>query len=206
MADNLAFLSLPGEIRNRVYATLLVVPPPSTTTALGETPLIYPDILRVNKQIHEEALPFLYTKNTFIAHPTRLCRLPQLRRWIDPVQTPHLIALIQRFHIFVRLECDAGFSAEAAREAFSGKEELTVEVFQSQFRGSGNGVLRLFEGVRGVSRARVFGSIAEWPEYVAWLQRKMTSNEGSESLGLEGMDIDDLEVFPHMVEAVQAVA
>lgn len=207
MANSLAFLAFPGEIRNRIYTFLLVVPPPSTTTALGETPPIHPEILRVNRQIHYEALPFLYAQNTFIAHPIRLYRFPQLRRWIDPVLAPQLIALIQRYHIFVRLECDAGFSAEAARDAFSGVEELTVEVFQSQFKGSGNGVLRLFEGVRGVRRARVFGSIAEWPEYVAWLQGKMMSKEGGELLGLEGRKgIDGLDIFPHMLESVQVAA
>ncbi|KFX89843.1 hypothetical protein O988_08471 [Pseudogymnoascus sp. VKM F-3808] len=207
MADSLTFLALPGEIRNRIYTLLLVVPPPSTTTALSETPSIHPQILGVNRQIHHEALPFLYAQNTFIAHPIRLYHFPQLRRWIDPVMSPHMIAHIQRYHIFVRLECDAGFSAEAARDAFSGVEELTVEVFQSQFKGSGNGVLRLFEGVRGVRRARIFGSISEWPEYVAWLQRRMMSKEGSDLLGSGGRKgIDDLNVFPRMLETVQVVA
>ncbi|KFY16029.1 hypothetical protein V491_05466 [Pseudogymnoascus sp. VKM F-3775] len=209
MANNcLAFLAFPGEIRNILYSLLLVVPPPSTTTALGETPHIHPEILRVNRQIYYEALPFLYAQNTFIAHPVRLYRFPQLRRWIDPVLAPHLIALIRRYHVFVRLECDAGFSAEAARDAFSGVEELTVEVFQSQFKGSGNGVLRLFEGVRGVRRARVFGSIGEWPEYVAWLQSTMMSNEGSDlSVGSRGSKgVDGLETFSHMLESVQLAA
>ncbi|KFZ15692.1 hypothetical protein V502_05453 [Pseudogymnoascus sp. VKM F-4520 (FW-2644)] len=208
MANNsLAFLAFPGEIRNHIYTFLLVVPPPSTTTALGETPPIHPEILRVNKQVHHEALPFLYMQNTFIAHPIRLYRFPQLRRWIDPVLAPNLMALIRRYHVFVRLECDAGFSAEAARDAFSGIEELTVEVFESQFKGSGNGVLRLFEGVRRVRRARVFGSIGQWPEYVAWLQSKMMSNEGSELLGSGGRErMDGLEAFPRMLEAVQVTA
>ncbi|KFY48683.1 hypothetical protein V495_01102 [Pseudogymnoascus sp. VKM F-4514 (FW-929)] len=78
---------------------------------------------------------------------------------------------------------------------------------QSQFKGSGNGVLRLFEGVRGVRRARIFGSISEWPEYVAWLQRRMMSKEGSDLLGSGGRKgIDDLNVFPRMLETVQVVA
>jgi hypothetical protein len=174
------FLTLPGEIRNHIYALLLVIPPPSTTTALGEKSPIYPHILRVNRQIHAEALPILYGENTFIAHPTLLCGLPQLRRWLDPVTAPALIARIRKYHIFVRLECDARFSKEAATEAFSGMEELTIEVFQSQFRGSGNEVLRLFEGVREVGRARVFGSIGEWPGYVEELTRRMMSKEGYE--------------------------
>ncbi|OBT59130.1 hypothetical protein VE04_00996 [Pseudogymnoascus sp. 24MN13] len=208
MANNsLPFLAFPGEIRNRIYNLLLVVPPPSTTTALGETPPVHPEILRVNKQIHYEALPFLYAHNTFIAHPIRLYNFPQLRRRTEPVQAPHLISLIRRYHVFVRLECDAGFSAEAATDAFSGIDELTVEVFESQFKGSGNEVLRLFEGVRGVRKARVFGSIAEWPEYVAWLQKRMMSKEGGELLGSGGRKgIEDLNLCPHMSEAVQVTA
>ncbi|KFY28105.1 hypothetical protein V493_03111 [Pseudogymnoascus sp. VKM F-4281 (FW-2241)] len=207
MATSLPFLTFPGEIRNHIYTLLLVVPSPSTTTAPRKTPPIYPEILRVNKQVHHEALPFLYAHNTFIAHPIRLYRIPQLRRWIKPVQAPHLIATIRRFHVFVRLKCDAGFSAEAATVAFSGVEELTIEVFKSQFKGSGNEVLRLFEGVRGVRRARVFGNVAEWPEYVAWLQSKMMSNEGCELLALGGRKgIDDLKLYPHMSETVQVAA
>ncbi|KFY07534.1 hypothetical protein V492_07048 [Pseudogymnoascus sp. VKM F-4246] len=207
MANSLAFLAFPGEIRNRIYALLLVVPPPSTTTSVVETPPIHPEVLRVSRQIYYEALPFLYAYNTFIAHPVRLYRFPQLRRWIDPVLAPSLIGLIRRYHVFVRLECDAGFSAEEARDAFSGVDELTVEVFQSQFKGSGNGVLRLFEGVRGVRKARVFGSITEWPEYVAWLERRMMSSEGSDLLESRGWkDMVGFETFPHMLESVQVAA
>ncbi len=79
----------------------------------------------------------------------------------------------------MRLECDARFSAEDAERTFSGKEELTVECFQSQFRGSGNEVLRLFEGIRGVRKARVFGSIGDWPEYVRGLEKAMMSPVGT---------------------------
>ncbi|OBT61352.1 hypothetical protein VE03_09329 [Pseudogymnoascus sp. 23342-1-I1] len=200
--DTLPFLAFPGEIRNRIYTLLLVVPPPSTTTAFGEKAHIYPKILQVNKQIHHEALPFLYSKNTFIAHPVRLYRFPQLRRWMDPVKAPHLIALIRRYHVFVRLECDAGFSPEAARDAFSGIEELTVEMFRSQFKGSRNGVLRLFEGVTGVGRARVFGSIDGWTKYGAWLQDHMMTDEGREQVEIwRTISINDLDKFCSQVES-----
>lgn len=107
----------------------------------------------------------------------------------------------------MRLECDARFSAEAAAEAFSGMEELTVEVFQSQFRGSGNGVLKLFEGVREVRRVRIFGSITEWPEYVTWLQSRMMSKEGyglMETEKREGME--SLEVLSQRLDAAQATS
>lgn len=205
MANNtLPFLAFPGEIRNRIYTLLLVVPPPSTTTAFGEKARIYPEILRVNKQIHHEALSFLYTKNTFIAHPVRLYRFPQLRRWMDPVEAPHLIALIRRYHVFVRLECDAGFTPEAARDAFSGIEELTVEMFRSQFKGSRNGVLRLFERVRGVRRARVFGSVDPSSKYVAWLQKQMMSTDRSERLAIwRRIRIEGWDNYTQRLKAMQ---
>jgi hypothetical protein len=175
-----SFLDLPGEIRNQIYAYLLVIPAPSTTLKLGDRYPIYPTILATNSQIHAEALPFLYAHNTFLAHPTLLTGLPQLRRWLDPVKSQKLIGMIRKYHIFVRLECDARFSAEAARDAFSGMDELTIEVFQSQFRGSGNDVLRLFEKIRDVKRRRVFGSVSEWPEYVKWLEWRMGTKPGEE--------------------------
>lgn len=194
-----SFLTLPGEIRNLIYAHLLVLPPPSTSPALtGKAPL-HPQILRVSQQIYAEALPFLYAYNTFIAHPARLCRLPQLRRWLDPVTALALRARIRRYHIFVRLECDASFSAEEAARAFSGMEELTIEVFQSRFRGSGSHVLRLFEGVREVQRARVLGCVqcvALWPGYVEELTRKMMSKKEG------GLEVDKEEAAMGGLEGV----
>lgn len=59
-------------------------------------------------------------------------------------------------------------------------EELTIEVFQAQFGSSDYKVLRLFEGVRAVERARVYGSVTGFPRYVVWLQDAMTSAVGVE--------------------------
>lgn len=59
-------------------------------------------------------------------------------------------------------------------------EELTIEVFQAQFGGSDYTILRLFEGIRGLQRARVFGSVAAFPEYTAWLERAITSPKGAD--------------------------
>lgn len=52
-------------------------------------------------------------------------------------------------------------------------EELTIEVFQAQFGSSGYKVLQLFERIRGVKRARIYGSTTGFPEYVEWLQDTM---------------------------------
>ena len=52
---------------------------------------------------------------------------------------------------------------------------MTIEVFQAQFGGSDYKVLRLFEGVRGVKRVRVYGSVTAFPEYVEWLKTTMVT-------------------------------
>jgi hypothetical protein len=59
-------------------------------------------------------------------------------------------------------------------------EDLTIEVFQTQFGSCDHRVLGLFEGIRGVKAARVYGSVTAFPEYVAWLQNTMMSPKGGE--------------------------
>lgn len=87
--------------------------------------------------------------------------------------------MIRRFHISMRLECDAHFSAEEAETAFNGKDALTIQVYASQFRGSGGDVLRLFEGVRGVRTVDIYGEVSSWPKYVKSLREAMMSPEGA---------------------------
>jgi hypothetical protein len=170
------FLDLPGEIRNQIYHQLLIVPPLSVPRLLGEPP-IYPQILSVCRKVYGESRQVLYSCNTFLAHPNLLSALPRLRLYYDTISSPILISLIQRYHINVRLDCDPNFSAEKATKAFSGVEELTIEVFQAQFGSSDYKVLRLFEGVRGVKRARVYGSVTAFPEYAAWLEATIVTPE-----------------------------
>ena len=79
----------------------------------------------------------------------------------------------------MRLECDAHFSAEEAETAFNGKDALTIQVYASQFRGSGGDVLRLFEGVRGVRTVDIYGVISNWPKYVKSLREAMMSPLGA---------------------------
>jgi hypothetical protein len=174
----LAFMDFPGEIRNQIYQQLLIVPPLSIPRLLGDPP-IYPQILAVCHKVHEEARQILYSCNTFLAHPNLLSGMPRLRLYYDTISSPTLISLIQRYHIRVRLDCDPNFSLKKATDAFTGVEELTIEVFQAQFGSSDYKVLRLFEGIRGVKRARVYGSVTAFPEYVEWLETALvTPKEG----------------------------
>ncbi|KAK4246256.1 hypothetical protein C7999DRAFT_33298, partial [Corynascus novoguineensis] len=93
------FLSIPLEIRLEIYFHLLVLPgppppeilqttyrcsfatsatPPSLTTKTNNRPTLHPQILRVNTQTYHEALPILYSENTFSAHPVLLTTQPAL--------------------------------------------------------------------------------------------------------------------------------
>ncbi|TVY55103.1 hypothetical protein LSUE1_G009500, partial [Lachnellula suecica] len=158
----LTFLDLPGEIRNQIYTLLLLLPSFSTRRPLGDSP-IYPSILSTCHKIHTEARQILYSSNTFLAHPSLLTAMPRLRIYYSTISSPSLISLIRRFHIIVRLDCDPNYTFEKVKKAFSGAEELTIQVFQAQFGSSDYKVLRLFEGVRGVQRVRVYGSVTAFP-------------------------------------------
>lgn len=173
----ISFTDLPGEIRNKIYNHLLILPALSTPRLLGDPPL-YPQILSTCRQVHVEARQILYGCNTFLAHPNLLGGMPRLRLYYNTIHCRSLISLIQRFHIRVRLDCDPNFSAEQAAKSFAGVEELSIEVFQAQFGSSDYNVLKLFEGIRGVRRARVYGSVTAFPEYVEWLQDTMKTPEG----------------------------
>ncbi|PSS12890.1 hypothetical protein M430DRAFT_36116 [Amorphotheca resinae ATCC 22711] len=175
----LTFLDLPGEIRNQIYRQLLLLPSLSTPRRLGDPP-IYPEILSVCRKVYEEAKQILYGCNTFLAHPNLLNGLPRLRLYYDTISNTSLIALMTRYHIRVRLDCDPNFSAHQAEKAFTGVEELVIEVFQAQFGSSDHKVLRLFERIRGVKRVKVYGSVSAFPEYVSWLEDTMMSPVGSE--------------------------
>ena len=67
-----SFLTLPAELRNKIYSSLLCPDPESPRTLYHDRhgrkkPLgVYPSVLRTNKQVHAEALPFLYERNTFV--------------------------------------------------------------------------------------------------------------------------------------------
>jgi len=174
----LGFLDLPGEIRNQIYFELLIVPDLSPPRLVCD-PSLHPRILEVCKEIHHESKQVLYGKNSYLAHPNLLTGLPRLRLHYDAISSYHLISLISRYHIRVRLDCDPNFSAQKASDAFSGIEELTIEVFQATFGGSDYEVLTLFEEIRGVKKVKIYGSVIAFPDYVIWLRKSMMMPKGS---------------------------
>ncbi|KAB8296713.1 hypothetical protein EYC80_002133 [Monilinia laxa] len=174
----LTFLDLPGEIRNQIYHLLLIVPPISTPRPLGSDPPIYPQILSVCRKVHDEAEQILYGGNVFIAHPNLLNGLPRLRWKYDTISSSKLISIIKKYYIIVRLDCDPNFTEVRAEDAFNGMEGLTIRVEQSAFRGSDYQVLKLFEGVRGVKKTKISGSVSGFPAYVEWLQDVMKMPKG----------------------------
>ncbi|CAG8977826.1 hypothetical protein HYALB_00008992 [Hymenoscyphus albidus] len=186
MSNKMDFLDLPGEIRNQIYTVLLVLPLNTSGKFVPvptNEPSIYPQILAVCKSIHHEAKQILYGKNIFYAHAQLLTGLPLLRQWWSSsctVRSPEMISMIRRYRLRVRLDCDPRFSAQQAEESFTGSEEFYLEAIQAQYGGSDYSVLKLFEGVRGVTRATVIGGVGTFPEYAAWLQKSMMAPIGSE--------------------------
>lgn len=171
-------VTLPGEIRNQIYNYLLILPKPSTHRTLGDPPL-HASILRTCRKLHEEGLQILYGSNTYLAHVSLLTSLPKLRIYYASVQKSHLISMITKWHVRVRLDNDPSFTKEQATKAFSGMEEVTIEVMQSQYGGSDYRALKLFEDVRDVKCARIYGSTTFFPQYVKWLEECMMSTPSS---------------------------
>lgn len=188
----LTFLDLPGEIRNQIYILLLILPPPSLTDPLSTTASVHPSILQSCRQVHKEAKEVFYGSNVFMAHSKLLSGLPRLRPYYPPITTGSLISLVRRWHIRVRLDCDPFFSAEQAKAAFDDAEELIIEVLQTQFGSSDYGVLKRFEEVRGIKKARVYGSIASFPVYANWLRSLLMS---AHSDLVEKYDAGELETI-----------
>ncbi|CAN8095683.1 unnamed protein product [Discula destructiva] len=183
-----SFLDLSLEIREQVYQHLLLhqpADPDSSSQHSKEQPLVtrpghptlHPMILSVCKQTHAEALPILYAQNTFRAHPTLLTSFPSLHspRAYPPISESSCpgVRLIRKWYLTARLDCGPFWTARTVAEAFTGADELMVEVWQSMYDGAGSEVLRLFEGVRGVKRAKIWGSIAGREGYVRLLEGLM---------------------------------
>ncbi|EPE33617.1 hypothetical protein GLAREA_06630 [Glarea lozoyensis ATCC 20868] len=185
---HLNFLHLPGEIRNEIYTQLLVLPRESNILPFYDCNLydIYPEILSVCRKTHTEALPILYGLNTFIANTTPTSCFPRLTPFHAPVQSSAMVALIRRYYVRIRLDYQPSFSFERARDAFTGMEELTVDVFRMNFDRWSPGVLTRFEGVRGVKNVRIVGSTYGFPRYVEWLEGCIASAEGVDVEGFEG--------------------
>jgi hypothetical protein len=59
-------LSLPAELRIRIYSHLLLVPNAIDVSRVGnKNPTLTVALLRVSKQIHAETSHYLYSANTF---------------------------------------------------------------------------------------------------------------------------------------------
>ncbi|KAI8966108.1 hypothetical protein F5Y11DRAFT_212650 [Daldinia sp. FL1419] len=134
------FLSLPLEIRLEIFKHLLTLPSsapaPSRNTYYQPTPHppashLHPAILRASRQLHAEALPLLYRRNTFLTHNTLLTTLPRLRRAYGPVLSGRLARLITRFYVCVRLDAEPGYDRAQAAAQLSGKEEIILDAWQA---------------------------------------------------------------------------
>lgn len=194
-------LALPAELRNSIYRFILLQPSDiphalffldntsPDTSSNARWPHICTKILRTCKQINAEATPILYGENIFLAHSALLATLPSLllatqphRVVSSPVLQPRVTTMIRRFHIQVRLDVDPRFDAAKLEASFTGAEELVVEVFQAMFESCDFTVLKLFEGVRGVGKAKVFGSVGDG-KYASWLGQNMMSPPGTQATG-----------------------
>lgn len=89
------------------------------------------------------------------------------------------------------MDAGPGFTREEAKKAFSGLDDVDIEVWQASYRGAGRDVLELFEDVRGVKRARVSGSTSGFEEYAQWLGESMMAPVGTIGQKYEG-EIGDL--------------
>ena len=176
-------LELPAEIRLQILSDILSHSTPIITSSAnnlappGPTPLgLSPAILATSSQLHTESLPILYGANTFQAHPQLLTNsifaLDPTRR----ITAAHCIRLIKRWHVRVRLDCDPYYSPGAVAAAFSGCEELEVEVFRASWGLGGYTALEGFKGVRGVRKAKVHGSVGR--KFAKWLEGVMRSWKG----------------------------
>ena len=129
------FLSLPSELRNNIYRLLLTSSSPEiasspnilltrTSNALLN---IHPALLLTCRQINAEATSILYAENRFQAHPTWLTDMTFALDPGRPIVSTRCVGMIRRWHLRVRLDCDAYYGSERLVKAFSGCEEMQIE-------------------------------------------------------------------------------
>lgn len=191
----------------RNYAATSYLPTPSSSPVGAPSPIaalsqdkskdrspsrVHAAILSTCQQIHDEALPILYSRNTFVAHPSMLTSFPRLRIWYPPVREARVLPYIRRIYLQIRLDCDVPFTKEAAAEALSGLEELHIDLAQSVFLGVGYSNLDVLEGIRGVRNVSVGGSTTGFEKYIAWLARSMARGDDEELMGSFEPAEDDL--------------
>lgn len=188
-------LCLPAEIRNQIYLYILVQ---CRTQSLSAHQLLAAsssvrgserfcaNLLKTCKRINEEATPILYGENVFSAHPTLLATLPSFSLLtrpnkvnLPPVLYPRVLKLIRRYSIFVRLDTDPRYTRKQVEDSFNGCEELEIDVFQAMYGSCDFSNLKSFEGVRGVGRVKIEGSLGD-RRYADWLTNVMESKPGTE--------------------------
>lgn len=187
-------LSLPAEIRNQIWHYILVqcrtpiLPTHNFQAALANTKTLQSrfcaNILKTCKRINIEATPILYGENVFAAHPSLLATLPAFSLSIrpnkvnlPPVKERRVVNLVKKYYIFVRLDTDAGYSETQVEESFNGCDELEIDVFQAMYGSCDFTNLKRFEGVRGVGRVRIHGSLGD-RRYADWLTECMQAEPG----------------------------
>ncbi|KAK0614293.1 hypothetical protein B0T14DRAFT_570245 [Immersiella caudata] len=138
------------------------------------------NILYVCRKIYTEAVGVFYGRNIFFADEILLTALPRLRPWFAPVMGEGG-GRVRRWHLRLRLDTHAPWPVEKVTQAFTGVEELVVQVWQATFLGGvGADTLRLFEGVRGVRRAEIKDAPPGFEGYTAWLEKRMRLLMGEE--------------------------
>ncbi|KAK4899462.1 hypothetical protein LTR27_003195 [Elasticomyces elasticus] len=78
---------------------------------------------------------------------------------MPPVKHRRVADMIRRYYLYLRLDTDPRFTRLQAEESFTGVDELEIEVFQSMYGSCDFSVLHLFEGVRGVGKVLIKGSL-----------------------------------------------
>ena len=192
-------LSLPAELRNHIWQFILVhntksaalLPAhlfPGAPASARKTSRFCANVLLTCKQINAEGTPILYGENTFSAHSSLLASLPCFlllerpnKLLLGPVKSQRMQKLIRRYSLFLRLDTDPQFTKRLAEESFTGAEELRIDVFQAMYASSDFSVLRLFEGVRGIGKVNIDGSLGDG-KYAEWLTNTMMLPEGAETM------------------------
>jgi hypothetical protein len=150
-------------------------------------------LLRVNKQIHHEAAPILYTQNVFCAHPTLLNKMPYLLLPSRPILSQNITSQIRRWYVSIRLDIDPRFVAEDVTRAFDGADFLEIEAWQPEYGNTDLTTLKMFEGVRGVKNTKVSGSVGA--EYHRWLESCMKAKVGEVVDPFLGEESKDNEIW-----------
>ncbi|KAK3703935.1 hypothetical protein LTR37_014153 [Vermiconidia calcicola] len=184
-------MDLNTELRNRIWEFLLI----QNTSTTRVCPVAYrysapteittrrrrfcANVLSTCKQIQTEGTPILYGENIFAAHPSLLAALPSFLLYatpekvrLPPVTCSRVAKLIRCYYIHVRLDTDPQFSKMQVEESFSGAKELEINVFQSMYGSCDFSVLKLFEGIRGVGKVSIQGSLGDG-KYADWLANTM---------------------------------